>query len=300
MDINRGNMNALFAGFKSNFQEGMGMADKSYLRFTTTVKSTHASEIFPFLERFGGMREWIGDRQIKSVASHKYTIVNDEFEDTVGVKRNDIEDDSYGLYKPILEDLGFNAEDLWRELAEAALSGGFAAEWIDELAFFSDTRTYGENTIANLGSAALSATAFNAAQTAMMQYKGHNGKYLGVKPDLLVVGPSNRGTAFDILKNELVIKTSGSNAGVIQNQNAFEGTVDYLVVDSLGSEWYLASTKRPLKPVGVQQRVMPTLTKMDQETDENVFMKSQIIYGTRARGAGFLTFPHLIYASDPS
>ena len=300
MDINRGNMNALFTGYNMAFQEGVEAIDQAYKRFTTVLPSQNAVEVFPFLEKFGGMREWIGDRQIKSIASKKMQVANREFEDTVGVKRNDIEDDNYGLYNPLMADLGMNSEDLWRELSEEALLGGFVDEWIDELAFFSDTRKYGEQTICNLASAALSDTAYNAALNAMLLFKGHNGKSMKIRPDLLLVGPENRGVAFDILKNELIIKTKGTNAGVVKNQNAFEGTVDYMVVDDLGSRWALTSTKRALKGVAVLQRVKAKLIKKDREEDDNVFERSEYVYGTRARGAGFLTLPHLTYASDPS
>ncbi|MDD5484070.1 MAG: Mu-like prophage major head subunit gpT family protein [Kiritimatiellae bacterium] len=300
MDINRGNMNALFTGYNMSFQEGQQLADQAYKRFATVMPSTHSSEIFPFLDRFGGMREWIGDRQMKSVASHKKTVVNRKFEDSVKVKRDDIEDDTYGLYNSMLQDLGLNAEDLWRELAEEALSGGFDDDWIDELDFFSDTRKYGEYSITNIGSAALSDTALTSVVTAMLQYRGHNGKFLNLRPDLLIVGPQNRGTAFDILKNDLIIKTKGAATGVIKNQYAMEGTIDYQVVNSLGAEWFVTCTNRPLKAVGVLQRVLAKLTRQDRDEDAGVYERDEYSYGTRARGAGFLTLPHLIYANDPS
>ncbi len=293
-------MNALFTGYNMSFQEGQQLADQAYKRFATVMPSTHSSEIFPFLDRFGGMREWIGDRQMKSVASHKKTVVNRKFEDSVKVKRDDIEDDTYGLYNSMLQDLGLNAEDLWRELAEEALSGGFDDDWIDELDFFSDTRKYGEYSITNIGSAALSDTALTSVVTAMLQYRGHNGKFLNLRPDLLIVGPQNRGTAFDILKNDLIIKTKGAATGVIKNQYAMEGTIDYQVVNSLGAEWFVTCTNRPLKAVGVLQRVLAKLTRQDRDEDAGVYERDEYSYGTRARGAGFLTLPHLIYANDPS
>jgi phage major head subunit gpT-like protein len=246
------------------------------------------------------MREWIGDRQIKSIASKKVTVINRKFEDSVGVKREDIEDDNYGLYKPMMEDLGMNAEDLWRELAEEALLNGFIDKWIDELPFFSDVRKYGEQTITNIGTAALSDTSYNAVLNAMYLYKGHNGKTLKIKPDLLLVGPENRGVAFDILKNELVIKTKGTASGVIKNQNAFEGTVDYMVINDLGSRWALTCTKRALKGVAVLQRIKAKLTRKDRDEDDHVFMTDEYVYGTRARGSSFMTLPQLTYASDPS
>ena len=92
MDINRANMNELFRGYNMLFQKGMEMAPHEYQKFCTELNSTTAVEVYPFLEQFGGMREWIGDREIKGVSSQKLQVANRDFEDTVSVKSNDIED----------------------------------------------------------------------------------------------------------------------------------------------------------------------------------------------------------------
>jgi phage major head subunit gpT-like protein len=34
---------------------------------------------------------------------------------------------------------------------------------------------------------------------------------------------------------------------------------------------------------------------MDRDTDNNVFMKNEYYYGTDARGAAFMTLPHLAF-----
>lgn len=91
MDINRQNMNELFLGFQQIFKRGFEAADLEYRKFSTEVRSTTAVEVYPFLEQFGGMREWIGDRQLKNVSSQKKKVANRDFEDNVIVKKNDIE-----------------------------------------------------------------------------------------------------------------------------------------------------------------------------------------------------------------
>lgn len=48
--------------------------------------------------------------------------------------------------------------------------------------------------------AALDATSFNAAYTAMMKFKGDGNRKLGITPDLLVVGPDNQAAAEALLK----------------------------------------------------------------------------------------------------
>lgn len=58
---------------------------------------THGSKKFPRL------RKWIGDKTVKRLKGHAYTIQNDDFEATVEIDRNDIEDDNLGIYKPQAE-----------------------------------------------------------------------------------------------------------------------------------------------------------------------------------------------------
>lgn len=307
MDINRESMNELFKTFNMLFQKGLATAPSGYEKFATIISSNAAANVYPYLEQFGRMREWIGDRQLRNVASQKLEVFNRDFEDTVVVPRNDIEDDQYGLYGPLLQMLGQNAAQIWGDLAVEALQGGETKTWADALPFFSAVRKYGEESIINnLGSSALTAESYAAARSAMLSYKGHDGRALRVRPDLLIVGPSNEGAANDIVKasSRLVASTvaNGDNTEVISGaiQNTWAGTAEILIEPDLGNEWFLADTTGALKPVVVQKRKDVKLTRMDHDTDDNVFMAKEYIYGTDARGEAFLSFPHLIYGSFPA
>ncbi len=62
----------------------------------------------------------------------------------------------------------------------------------------------------------LSATSFNSAMTAMMNTKADGGRPLGIKPSVLVVPPSLRAAAIEIVKNErLANGASNPNFGVV-------------------------------------------------------------------------------------
>ncbi|OGV53544.1 MAG: hypothetical protein A2017_20820 [Lentisphaerae bacterium GWF2_44_16] len=294
MDINRTSMNALFQGFNMQFQNGLGMAPDSWKQFSVAIPSAGASTIYPFLEQFGGMREWLGDRQVKNLSSRKMEVVNRDFEDTVSVRRNDIEDEQYGFYGTMIAQMGQNAGKLWQEISVDALKS--SDSWIDGSAFFGDSRKYdGTNAIVNSADSALSESTFNAAYQAMMEYKGHNGKSLGVQPSLLIVGPKLRVGAWNILKNEFSYDATDK----VQVQNVNKNVCDLLILNELSGTyddyWFLADTKGIIKPCVVQQRQVPKLTRMDKDNDENVFMRKEYIYGTDARGEAFLSFPHLIY-----
>lgn len=55
-----------------------------------------------------------------------------------------------------------------------------------------------------------------------------------------------------------------------------------------GAPWFLIDSSRAMKPLIYQERVKPILTSLDNDNDENVFMKDKYVYGVRARSnAGF-------------
>jgi phage major head subunit gpT-like protein len=74
------------------------------------VRSGSRQTTYPWLGRTTKFREWLGDRVVQALETHSYTIVNKNFEDTVSIDRNDIEDDSYGVYEPIIEQLGWDTK----------------------------------------------------------------------------------------------------------------------------------------------------------------------------------------------
>jgi phage major head subunit gpT-like protein len=77
-------------------------------------------------------------------------------------------------------------------------------------------------------------------------------------------------------------------------------TVDVSNVDSGGSGpyWFLIDASRPIRPFVFQERIPYQVTRMDQLTDEAVFMLNMFRFGVRARvNAGFGLW-QLAYASN--
>jgi len=293
MDINRANVNLLFTGVKKNFEQGLGTATQQYMSISDVVNSTTAIESYPFLEQFGKMREWIGPKQIKNLASKNHDVKNRDFESTIGIKKNSIADDTYGLYAPLYRGLGQTAGNIWDDLVFAALCANGA--WLDDAAFFGTTRKYGKNTISNYVASALTPTVYGTARTAMMSYVGHDGEPLGVVPNILVYGPKLEATVQKILVNDFWYDGTDK----VQINNPYKGTaagvMSSRLVGTYDDYWFLLAANGPLKPVIVQKRQDVTLIRKDQLTDDNMFFDGQAVYGAEARGAAFLTMPHLAY-----
>ncbi|RXE49210.1 Mu-like prophage major head subunit gpT family protein [Chromohalobacter israelensis] len=124
MDLTSANLQALFKAYKTNFQQGfnsLGEQGALYEQFCTTVPSTTAVEVYPFLKSLPRLREWIGDRVIHSLEGADFSIKNRKFELTEGVPRDNIEDDTYGLYGPVFQEFGRSSREHPNELAVETL-----------------------------------------------------------------------------------------------------------------------------------------------------------------------------------
>jgi phage major head subunit gpT-like protein len=110
MELSAQNLSALFTGFDVVFQRGFEKPPSYYESISSIVRSSSRISTYPWLGRTTKFREWLGDRVIQALESHSYTIANRNFEDTVSIDRNDIEDDTYGVYEPIIEQLGWDTK----------------------------------------------------------------------------------------------------------------------------------------------------------------------------------------------
>ena len=110
MEISAQNLTALFTGFDVVFQRGFNKPPSYYEQICSIVRSNSRQTTYPWLGRTTRFREWLGERVIQALESHTYTIVNKNFEDTISIDRNDLEDDTYGVYEPIIEQLGWDTK----------------------------------------------------------------------------------------------------------------------------------------------------------------------------------------------
>jgi len=138
MILNQHNLNALFNGFRTVFNDAFRAAPTYYAEIASIVNSDSRDETYGWLGEFPSLREWIGDRHIKSLAAHSYNIRNKKFELTFSVSREDIEDDKYGTFSPLIGEMAYAAAGHPDELIFQILNNGFAEKGYDGVPFFSD------------------------------------------------------------------------------------------------------------------------------------------------------------------
>lgn len=293
MIVNPQNLRGIYVGFNTLFNKALNTVEPLYKQIATVTPSTTDAETYAWLGDIPGMREWIGDREIQNLAASGYVIKNKDFELTVGIDRNAIEDDKISLYNPSIEMLAQSAAMHPDELVFALLASGFSAKCYDGEAFFSDAHKVGKKTVSNKGTAQLSLEAYIAARSGMMSLTNAKGRALNIVPDLLVVPPALEAKARDILVADFI---NGS-------RNTMQGTAKPLVVPQLAghdSAWFLLSTSRPLKPLIYQERKKAKFVSKTAEADDNVFMKKQVLYGADSRGNAGFGFWQMAYGSDGS
>jgi phage major head subunit gpT-like protein len=136
MLITSANLDALFTGYKANFKKGFEGAPSIYKKIAMVAPSVTEQELYTWLGQFPGAREWIGPRHIKNLVANGFSIVNALFEDTVGVPRTKVEDDSYGLFSHFFEEMGKAAAEKPDELVASLLKNGFTRNCYDGQFFF--------------------------------------------------------------------------------------------------------------------------------------------------------------------
>lgn len=136
MILNSTSLNALRVGFRHDFMGGLDQAETQYGRIATTVPSTTKENKYGWLGKLPDMREWIGERAIHGIAEHDYSIKNVSYELTIGVDRDDIDDDNLGVYAPLMRSMGESVAAQPDMLCFGALKDGFTGTCYDGQNYF--------------------------------------------------------------------------------------------------------------------------------------------------------------------
>lgn len=159
MIVNQAALAGIFKSFKTLFNEAWDMAAvQLWANVAMEVPSSAREEAYPWLGDLPQMREWIGDRAVKSLKAGQYSIVNKDYEVTIEVDRTDLEDDRVGIYQPRIRMLADSARRHPDQLVFAALAAGFDTVCYDGQYFFDDDHPVGgtegraATTVSNYGS----------------------------------------------------------------------------------------------------------------------------------------------------
>lgn len=285
-------ISALFTGFRSEFNRMFDKTPSDWDRVATLVPSNSKENVYGWLGQFPQFREWVGERVVRDMKAHGYSITNKKYESTVGLRRTDIEDDTVGVYKPLFGEMGraakvFPDEQVFGLMAQGIslpcydgqnffdtdhpvypnvdgtgvplsvsnYADGAGPAWYilddsrpvkpfifqertkpeltslidpnDESVFMKDEYRFGIRYRCNAGFGfwqmaycsrlPLTSENFNAAYGAVCSYKADGGRPLGIRPTLLVVPPTLRVSAHEVVVTDRLANGGGNpNKGLCE------------------------------------------------------------------------------------
>lgn len=297
MLINKAALVAVFTALKTTFNNAFGAAPSTWQKIAMEVPSNSGQNDYTWLSNFPKMRRWIGAKVVKALAAYKYVVVNEDFEATVEVDRNHIEDDQLGIYLPQAQMAGYSAAQLPDELVYEVVSGGFTKLCYDGQYFYDTDHPVGAASVSNKITVALSnatlvaaQASYGAARTAMKKFKDEEGRSLNITPNVLLVGPALEDMARMLLTNDKLADDT---------PNPFKGTAELVVDGRIQSdtEWHLLDTTKPVKPFVYQPRKKPVFVSQTNPEAEDVYNLKKYKFGAEARAAAGYGFWQLAFGS---
>lgn len=303
MLVNRESINDFFIGLKTIFHNTLKALPGNWQATAMEVPSTGAGEDYAWLSRFPKMRKWIGEKFIKALEAGKYYVANEDWETTISVKRNDLEDDKTGLYNIQAMGAAEAASELHDIIVDDLKNNAFAKECMDGQYFY-DTDHPLQNSdgvevsVSNKGVAVLSAASLAAAEAslgaaikAVMTFTDSEGMPLRLVPDTLEVPPALLSVAKILCEKDKLVDNS---------PNPYQNVLKVLVNPALTSStaWMVhVTSKMSVKPFLVQVRKAPVFVQQTDMNADDVFNKAEYKFGAEARATGLYGFWQLSFGS---
>lgn len=264
MSLDTASKVARLRGLTAKWDNAVRSASPVYPEFCTVVPSSGADEQYAILGSLPGMREWLGDRQFEELRSGDYTLKNREWENSLKIQKNHIDDDRLGLYDMVLQQLGVEAAHHPDELLFEVMVAGTAQACFDGQYFFDTDHVWGDsgtqsNDLTFNATDHTSVTeaefrqAYHQMRAAMLGFKRDNGKpwhrpTLRPITDFTLIVPTGlEEVATKALQKALV--DAGETNIVLDRPRIVTGT--YLTSQV---RIYLLRTGQPLKPFVFQAR----------------------------------------------
>ena len=301
MLINKANLQEIYRNLNASFQQAFDAAPTQWPKIAMLIESTNSKNDYSWVQYFPKMREWIGEKVIKALAGENYIIPNKDWEATIEVDRNDIQDDQLGIYRPQAQMAGYSAAQLPDEIVFALLNNGFAQKCYDGKNFFATDHPVGGKNVSNkltkvldISTFAKARASYGAARVALLNMKDDEGRPLNINPNVLAVPPA--------LEAEARILTMAEKFKD-DDPNPYKGTAE-VVTDSRitsATAWFLLDTTKPMKPLIYQERTKPNFVEQTDMSGgavpDSVFMQKKYRYSVECRAAGGYGFWQLAVGS---
>jgi len=273
MLVTQPNLSLFFTGLETRWRGAYGAAPVVYNRIATTYPVATEQWASGWIGMLDKMREWVGPRLTRQPNPQTYLVQIQNYEQTQGIDQFKLEDDTYGIYNPVVDFMGLQAAK-WpdyqlRDLLQSQGSQGGSRQlsvdgvnhfstahpvsfWDSSRGTYPNDYTNGGQTINGITvGGALSATSFATVWEDMARRKAESGEPWGIVADLAVTGPMLKLAMDTILQAQFMgapvlaqlgsanAPTAGSpvspNAPLVgSTENVMKGWTDRLMWPDLG------------------------------------------------------------------
>lgn len=274
------------SGLRTEFFNGYSGVEPTWKQMVLEVNSTKAEEIYDWLGDTPMLREWIDNRQPSALAEFGFTAKNKDYEATLAVDRNVIDDDQYDQVKTRAKMMGENVAKDMEQIFTTFIEAGTTQVCYDGQYYFDTDHSEGDSgTQSNLlTSTALSAANAKVAISRMKSFKNDKGRKAGINPTHILVPPALEWTARSIFEPKAVDVSTDPTAAVLSG--ILKVIVNpYLTEDGTpaNSAWYLLALGTAMKPFIFQNRKKPEFVALDKSDSPANFMSKTLYYGIDAR-----------------
>lgn len=207
--------------------------------------------------------------QVRGTHEVNLTITNKDYEITIGISHNAINDDRVGDIETWARQAGRNFEKHMDKLCFLALNAGDASTYglcYDGLNLFSNSHvdSGAEYTTAqdNLFGSTLSLDAFETVRVAGQNFVDGRGEFVMYDHNLLICAPALERTAKQITGNPNAYDTANNEINTYAGQ--VRGPLVSPWLDS--TAWFIVATDEMVKPIILQIRQEPQMSTWDDET----------------------------------
>ena len=216
----------------------------------TMTSTTKESIRLVWNDLIGGMREWIGDRQLKDLQGRMIVLTPRHWERTVEILKDHLDDDGLGLAKESMNGLLIIVQaDYAIKVAEKLVAGFTDLGWDGKAIFAADHPIEVDGvatTLDNLSDVAVSAAGITEMRLYFRNLRAPDGTRLRVKPDTIVAGPSSE-VALEALFDSDRLASGASNP----NYKRF----NYQIIPEIDdTTWMALCTTGPVKPIRLVTR----------------------------------------------
>lgn len=277
----------LTAGLQTIFKAGYDSVATIFQEVTTEVPSTKASEDYGWLGSTPWLKEWKDERAPQALIENGFTLKNKDYEASIAVDRNAIDDDQTGMVKMRVQGMAMAAKKSYDQELVTVIEGNGLC--YDGQNFFDTDHSEGSSgTQSNYQSSsyALASDKAKLVVTAMRGFKDDKGKLCGINPSHIMVPTGLEFTAKELFDPTYVSVTTDPSKATLK------GLLKVIVNPYLtnagtvaNSAWYVLDLTQPVKPFIFQNRKALEFVALDNPSDVDYFMRKTLYYGVDARFA---------------